>query len=322
MELRHLTYFLALADLRHFGRAAAAVGIRQPPFSQQIKQLEEELCVRLVDRGPRGSELTAAGEVFADHARAVLDAVERSRLETRRVARGEVGKIEIAALTSSFATVLPRVLRALRGKHPEVVAHPVEYQRTADAVQAVLDGVADVAFGRPPLSTVQGPGTLLAMPLGMEQAVVIMARDHALAGEKSVPIAALRNQKFILTPLEERFPQYFHLACAAAGFQPELAARVQGVQAVVGMVAAGQGVAVIPESAVLPGRLDVVFRPIAPAVVAPPLCLIWLARDTAATTTMFSELVRHSLKLTGTPLSEHDLDRGYLVGIQAGRGSS
>ncbi|MCE0765281.1 LysR substrate-binding domain-containing protein [Pseudonocardia kujensis] len=322
MELRHLTYFLALAEHRHFGRAAAAVGIKQPPFSQQIKQLEQELGVELVERLPGGSRLTEAGYTFAEHARAVHAAVERARAETLRAARGEVGGIEVAALASSFTNVLPRILRVLRTRKPDLAVHPVEYLRTSDGVRAVLEGTADLAFGRPPLSTGRGSGQLLALPLMTEQARLVLPREHPLGNQPTVHVSALVHQQFVLTPLEERFPRYLHLACAAAGFEPAIACTVQGIHTVVGMVAAGLGIAVAPESAVVPGRLDVVFRPLAPTVLAPPLSLIWRADDRRASTAAFWQLAREVLEIEAEPVSEQEFDRRYLTALRVQRGAS
>ncbi|GHF83102.1 DNA-binding transcriptional LysR family regulator [Amycolatopsis bartoniae] len=321
MELRHLTYFLALAEHRHFGRAAAAVGIKQPPFSQQIKQLEQELGVELVERLPGGSELTEAGRTFAEHARAVHAAVERARAETLRAARGELGRIEIAALASSFTKILPRILRVLRTRRPDLVVHPVEYSRTAAGVRAVLEGTADIAFGRPPLSNGRETGKLLALPLMTERTMLVLPRGHPLDNEPAVHISALVHQQFVLTPLEERFPRYLHLACAAAGFEPAIAGTVQGIHTVVGMVASGLGIAVAPESAVVPGRLDVVFRPIAPTVPAPPLSLVWRADDSRASTAAFWQLVQEVLEIEATPVSEQEFDRRYLTALRERQGA-
>src|SRR5436189_5758716 len=121
MDLRHLRYFVAVAEERHVTRAAERLGIQQPPLSQQIQALERELDVQLLRRLPRGVELTQAGEAFLAQARAILERVEHARAATRRTARGEAGRIGLGFTSSaSFHPLVPRAIRAFREAHPLV----------------------------------------------------------------------------------------------------------------------------------------------------------------------------------------------------------
>ena len=146
-----MRYVLAVAEHRNFGRAAASLGIRQPPLSQQIKALETELGVRLFIRSRDGSELTAAGEVFAKHARAALACAEAARTEAQRADRGDTGKLIIGFLPSAFDVLLPKILMAFTRRWPHVTLEPVAAAgftpRVASRVQGVHTVIGLVAAG-------------------------------------------------------------------------------------------------------------------------------------------------------------------------------
>ncbi len=316
MELRHLRYFLAVAEHRHFGRAAASLGIKQPPLSQQIKSLETELGVQLLTRSAQGSEVTAAGEVFAHHARAALASAEAGRTEAQRAARGESGRVIVGFLPSAFDYLLPRVLRPFAERRPAVEIAVVEYLRTADQVGALTRGEVDVAIGRPMIASFGPDDALRALPLVNDQVHVVVPRGHPVARRSHVEPIQLRSEQFILTPLELRPPRYWHMICAAAGFEPLVVNDVQGVHTLVGMVAAGMGLGLVPESAKTSARTDVVFIPLTPPVLAPPLTLLWRADDDRELTARFVAVVRDVLQVGNDEMSGREVDRRFLAALR------
>src|SRR5689334_5740766 len=149
MELRHLRYFLAVAEELHFGRAATRLGIAQPPLSQQIRQLEQELGATLLNRTKRRVELTPAGRAFLEHTRQILAETERAKRVARRAGRGEIGRLAIGFVSSADLDVLPRVLRAWRERFPDVEVE-LHALLTAAQVDALGRGRLDVGFIRLP----------------------------------------------------------------------------------------------------------------------------------------------------------------------------
>lgn len=317
MELRQLRYAVALAEYRHFGRAAEAAGIRQPPLSQQIQKLEEEVGVRLFRRSRQGTELTPAGEVFVSHARRALRAAESARAEAARVERGEVGSLVIGYLPSAVDMFLPGVFRVFRRRWRRIGLQPVEFTLTAEGVQAVRRGDVDCTFGRPVLPEASGEDDLAALQLFDDCINVVLPRSHPLAHRSDIRPYELRRQPFLLTPLEERFPRYWNMICQAAGFEPIIGSRVRGSHTVMGMVSAGLGVGILPESARAYARTDVVFKPLNPQIVAPPLTLIWRRNVEQGPLANFMETVRMTLHISNEVSTGHDLNRNYVETLRA-----
>src|SRR5947209_7645511 len=198
MELRHLRYFLAVAEEGHITRAAARLGIQQPPLSQQIHALERELEVQLFRRKPRGVELTSAGRALLDDARAILAQVEHARAATRRTARGEQGRIVVGFTSSApFVPFVPRVIRAFRELYP-LVALVLEETGTGEMVDALRNELIDAAFIRSPAPD---PAGIEVHPLLEEAMVVALPAGHALAAAPvsvPLPLAAFAGDTFIL----------------------------------------------------------------------------------------------------------------------------
>ncbi|NMI15458.1 LysR family transcriptional regulator, partial [Xanthomonas axonopodis] len=197
MELRHLRYFLAVAEEGNFTRAAARVGIGQPPLSQQIQTLERELGTPLFRRTHSGAELTAAGEAFLGEVRRVLADVERAAETARRVARGESGRLRLGFTASAaFSPVVPRLIRDFRRKWPQVELL-LEETNTASLLVGLADGRLDAAFVRYGLST---PADLQLLRFADEPMKIAVPAAHPLATRNSAPLAALAGEPFILFP--------------------------------------------------------------------------------------------------------------------------
>lgn len=262
MELRHLRYFVAVAEERHFTRAAERLGIRQPPLSQQIRALEDELGTPLFVRLPRGVALTAAGQVFFDDARQILAAAEQAHVRAQRAAAGDLGRIRIGMINSApFHPFVPRVIREFGRRYPEV-ALSLDESSTPQLAEAVLDGRADVAFARPPLGD---HPQLEALPLFDEDMLVALPLGHPLARFSSLSLWALAAERFVLFPREVGAGLHDEIiaSCRRSGFSPRIVQETSQVTSIVNLVAAGLGVSLVPASMQRINSEGIVYRPIA-----------------------------------------------------------
>jgi DNA-binding transcriptional LysR family regulator len=244
MELRHLRYFVAVAEELHFSRAAERLMIAQPPLSQMIQRLEREIGTRLLSRTKRRVELTEAGRLFLDEARHALEHAERGVLIAQRAARGEVGRLVIGFVGSASYSVLPRVLRGFRQRHPgiELSLHELT---TAQQLDALTDRRLDVAFVRTPA---ERPG--IAQQLLIEEDfVAALPAAHALASRRRVRLVELAGERFILFPRALAAGLYDRVvsACQQAGFSPEVVQETTQTPVMIGLVASGLGVALVPQ---------------------------------------------------------------------------
>lgn len=262
MELRHLRYFVAVAEARHFTRAAQHLGIGQPPLSQQIRALEAELGTPLFERLPRGVALTAAGAVFFDDARQILAAAEQARARALRAAQGELGRIRIGMINSApFHPFVPRVIREFGRRYPDV-ALSLDENSTPRLAEALLDGRADVAFVRPPLGD---HPRLEALPLFDEAMLVALPLGHPLARFSSLSLWSLAAEGFVLFPREVGAGLHDEIvaSCRRAGFSPRVVQETSQVTSIVNLVAAGLGVSLVPASMQRINSEGIAYRPIA-----------------------------------------------------------
>ena len=289
MELRHLRYFVTVAEDLHFGRAAERLFIAQPPLSQQIQQLERELGVALLARTSRRVRLTAAGEAFLADARQILARVEGATQTAQRAARGEIGTLSIGFVASATYEVLPDVLHRFRELAPEVQLLLYELN-AAEQAQALRGGKINVGFARP---AIQDAGWV-AEPVAREPFVVALPARHPLAAAPVVSLAALTPEPFILFPPDPK-PSYADLVqalCARAGFAPSVAQEVREMQTAISLVAAGMGVALVPASVQNLRRRGVVYRPLAEASATTELSVVYRADDPSAVLPIFLQTVR------------------------------
>lgn len=262
MELRHLRYFVAVAEELSFTRAAARLGIAQPPLSQQIGKLERELEVRLFERGPRGVRLTTAGAALLDEARMVLARTGEATRIVRQVEHGRTGAVRIGSVASGFSGVLLDLLPAFRASYPAVL--PLVYEMEAvPQLEALSQGTIDIGFLR---ASARYPGVTL-WPLRSEPLVAALHQDHELAGAERVPLAALAAEPFVLFP-RAAAPEAFDTivrACDRAGFTPDVVYEASNDHTLVALVASGLAVSLVPGSTSnlrIPGAC---YRPVEPA---------------------------------------------------------
>jgi DNA-binding transcriptional LysR family regulator len=261
MELRHIRYFLAVAEEANFTRAAAKLGIGQPPLSQQIRDLEAEIGAALFHRVPHGAELTAAGEAFLTEAKASLASAEKAKLAAQRANRGETGRLALGFTASSaFNPVVSATIRRFQAQWPDVRLSLTELN-TLSLMEKLHRGELDATFMRPSLD--DPPGVRLKR-LADEPMVVALPASHPLAKRETLPLALLATEPFILFPRLVGLSLFDDvvLACRKAGFELTVAQEAPQISSVVNLVAAELGVSIVPES-IAQIKLDgVAYRPI------------------------------------------------------------
>ncbi len=263
LELRHLRYFVAVAEEEHMTRAAQRLGIQQPPLSQQIRDLETELGVELFERAPRRIKLNTAGAVFLVKARQLLAQADEAVLHVRKSARGELGHIAVG-YTSSAAMheAVPALLKAF-GTHYPLITLSVTENNTRTLLEAVREQKLDAVFVR---STVTRYPSLLSVLLDEEPMVAAFPADHpmaSVAGPMSMDM--LSDQPFILYRQADGPGVQDRLlaACRSAGFELNVTEEVPRLLSAVTLVAAGKGVSLLPQTLKCILNRDVVYRPLA-----------------------------------------------------------
>ena len=291
MELRHLRYFVAVAEELHFTRAAERLGIKQPPLSSQIRQLEHEMGAPLFHRLTRGVELTEAGALLLIEARQILDQVEQTKAGVQSRARGETGHIHLGfAGATYFQPLVPAVIRAYREHYPSVVLSP-EQSNTPQLVAGLRSGEIDIAFVRPPISDDEG---LAIEPLVEEPMLIVLPASHPRAGDHSMPLEALARETLILFPRAIGPGLYDAViaSCQRAGFSPKLGQEAPQISSIVHMVAAGFGVSIVPQSIKQIHAEGIVFLGIDGDAPRTPISLAYRQDDHSTVVRNFVALVR------------------------------
>lgn len=294
MDLRHLRYFVAVAEEGHITRAAERLGLQQPPLSQQIKALETELEVQLFRRKPRGVELTEAGEGLLADARRILGDVEATLVRARRTARGELGRLAIGFTASApFHPFVTRSLREFRDAFPGVTVI-LEEAGTADLVNEVRAERLDVAFVR---SIVPAGEGVTFHDLLTEPMVAALPATHRLAQGKRrrLKLAELAAEPFVLYRRASGPGLYDAIvsACHRAGVAPRIEQEAPRITATLNLVAAGLGVTLVPRSLSGLQPEAIAYRSLAaPPRVEAPLQLACRNTDHSAAAQRFVTLVR------------------------------
>ncbi len=268
MDLRHLRYFLCVAEEMHFGRAAQRLGISQPPLSQQIRALEDELGTRLFDRTSRRVRLTEAGELFVPEARATLSQADHA-IETARLAgRGELGRLRIGFTSSApFVPLIASTLYRFREYYPEVQLTLNDLARDAQ-IEALRRGALDIALVRG-IRAPCLPDEFSARCILEEDMVVAVRAGHLLADRPDDPtIADLAGTPLVLyaPSLGAGFNEYFYGLCHEAGFEPDIAHEASSFATLLGLVAAGFGATILARSLERLHLENVVYRRLATPV--------------------------------------------------------
>jgi DNA-binding transcriptional LysR family regulator len=243
MELRHLRSFLMVADELHFSRAARRLHMAQSPLSQQVQRLERELGVQLFRRNRRKVELTDAGLAMLAHARRALDHAEQAAGAARAAGAGRAGRLDVGFLATAALALLPAVLPSFREAAPDATLRLTE-AGSQDLLGALHRGALDVAFTRPPAPTAELSTTVV----WREPVIAVLPAAHRLCAGPDLDLADLRDEDFVTFPRWSAPEFYDHLlaACHDAGFAPRIVQEALAMPTVVGLVAAGLGVALVP----------------------------------------------------------------------------
>ncbi|NYJ73612.1 LysR family transcriptional regulator [Allobranchiibius huperziae] len=258
MELRQLRYFVAVAEERHFGRAAVRLHMAQPPLSQAIRRLEEELGVELLHRTTRRVELSDAGTVYLGRARAILAGVDDAGHLARRVAAGAVGHLTIGCVGSATYSLLPALARRLAVELPGVDFSFRGEMLVPDQVRALLAGEVDVALLRPPVADT----SLAVTTLRRDRLVVAVPSDSPLAQRAQIRVGDLQDAGLIVHSAGRRSVMYDVVLrlFRDAGLEPRIRHEVGETSTLITLVAAGLGVAVVPEPVTALALDGVVYR--------------------------------------------------------------
>lgn len=248
MELRHLRYFVAVAEELHFGRAARRLNIAQPPLSRQIRDLERELGTPLFERGPRGVELTPAGRAFLPEARLTLAQAERAQRTAQRAARGESGRLRVGFVeAATYSGVLPDVLGFFRMHLPSIGLSLFEMS-PPEQLEAFREGRIDVGILHSP--QLDAEPWLRVEPFYDDPLVAAVPDPGPLAARTRLALGDLADQPFVLYSRLVSPALYDEIiaSCRAAGFSPRIVQEAAGWQTLASLVSAGMGVALVPRS--------------------------------------------------------------------------
>lgn len=287
MELRHLRYFVAVAEERHFGRAADRLRMAQPPLSQQIKQLEEQLGTLLLARTTRKVELTPAGELLLERGRRILEELESLESDVAQVGSGVKGILRIGFTGSATYRLMPRVVREAKEQLPGLQLKVRGEMLTPQLISGLEEHALDVGVLRPPVDS----DRLELRPLERDELIAALPHDHPLAAEERLSLQQLAGEQFISYPRDSVVYRIFMEACRKAGFAPSVVQEARETSTLLSFVAAGTGVALIPAATRTFSLAGTVFRPLAdpPAV---ELAVAWRAGDQRPMLARFIELMQ------------------------------
>jgi len=271
--LRHLWLFQAVAEERHFGRAAQRLGMSQPPLTEQIQALEQALGTTLFVRDRRGVRLTAAGAAILPAVGKFVEQAGRLELAVREAVAGRIGTLTIGAINAALVEDSPPLVAALRTAHPDLTVAIREID-SVEAVPALEAGDIDLAFAR--LEGVLGP-TIESRPVAQDRLAVVLPKEHRLTAMAEVPLALLAQEDFAMFARRSS-PVYFDrvlAACRAGGFSPRILHEVRSVTSQIAFVGCGQGIALVPSRAERLAPPSVVFRRLEEQVEIVATALVW-----------------------------------------------
>ncbi|MBA2117868.1 LysR substrate-binding domain-containing protein [Bremerella alba] len=293
MELRHLRYFVAVATELSFSRAAESQFVAQPALSTQIADLEKEIGARLLFRNKRVVRLTPAGSLFLKEARAILKAADEAKSKALNASRGELGQLRVGFFAAPMMYLLPDLIRSFRLEYPKVTTHLHELTPDRQLVAFANDEL-DIGFTRPLPSGNLG---LTEEVLFRERFFAVVPQTHRLATRKRVRLVDLANEPFVLLNREVACGLYDHIihSCREHAFSPDVKLSPELMTAVLTLVAAEQGVSIIPEGVRNLRRRQVAYIPISPAIEPIPLVMCWRNDSISPTMPNFRKLVQQCL---------------------------
>jgi DNA-binding transcriptional LysR family regulator len=294
MELRHLRYFVVVAEELHFGRAATRLSIVQPSLSQQIRQLEDELGFPLLRRTKRSVELTDAGKVFLAKAQQILGQVQEAKRAAQRAYRGEVGRLVVGYVSSSTYDLLPMMLRVYRERFPHVEVVLRELN-TSEQVRALEEESIQVGLLRLPINS---PMVNVEV-VRQEPIVCALPEGHPLTSRERIAVSLLANEPFVLQSRQYGGGYYVQLMklCLAAGFSPNVIQEVTETHTIVSLVAAGIGVSLVPLSTQKLRSQGVVYLELEGTATMTEMAVAWQRNARSAIVQNFLTVARETATL-------------------------
>ena len=273
--IRHMWLFLAVAEEKHFGRAAKRLGMTQPPLTQQIQVLEQSLKVQLFDRSKRNVQLTPVGLAVLPAVKRFAEQVERLELAVNEAVAGHTGMLTIGAISTAMLDVLPPLIDKMKARYPDIVISIKEID-SAEAVLALQNGEIDLAFAR--LTGEMGEGITL-LPLSSAELVVALPRQHRLTAESRIALRDLMQEEWVMFS-RHLSPVYFDsitAACRSEGFSPRIIHHVRSVSSQIAFVGCGQGIALVPDSLERLSLANVVTVPLDQTIEVITTAVAWSA---------------------------------------------
>lgn len=290
VELRHLRYFLAVAEEKHFGRAADRLHMAQPPLSSQIKQLETELGTLLLERTTRKVELTDAGALLMKRARQILADVEAAKTDVGEIGRGAAGVLRVGFSGTATYRLMPEIVRVARERFPLVRLQISGEMLTPQMEEGLLENRLDTAILRPP---VQSPEISLE-EIQQSRLVVALNRQHPLADSSGpLNISELANENIVGYPRGSSVSSVVSELTRQAGFRPHIVQEATETSTLIALVGAGLGVAFVPGSQSLPLNSSIVIRRLADTVTV-GLSTAWRAGNDSPLLASFLTLAREA----------------------------
>jgi DNA-binding transcriptional LysR family regulator len=289
MELRHLRYFVAVAEALNFSRAAEKLHIAQPPLSQQIQNLEGELGVALFERTGRRIKLTHAGAMFLEEARALLAQSSRAALTAQRASRGEAGLLDVGFLTSATSARFAGIIRAFRETHPRVELGLHDLCET-QMLRDLRAGRIHLGF----LRNLPEDEELVVEPVWEDTLNVALPEHHPLTAKARVPLAALAGEPFVMLD-DDKFPignGCLRVLCQSAGFRPRVVQYANDLQSLVWLTAVGVGVAFVTSGLEDFQRAGMVYRPLSAQVKKARMLMAWRRDNSSPVLGEFQQVVR------------------------------
>ncbi|PQK93456.1 LysR family transcriptional regulator [Pantoea ananatis] len=288
--LRHMWLFLAVAEEKHFGRAAKRLGMTQPPLTQQIQVLESSLKIQLFDRSRKGIQLTPAGQAILPAVKKFAEQVERLDMAIREAVAGHTGILTVGAISTAMLDVLPAYLEKMKKAVPELTISVKEID-SSEAIPLLQSGDIDLAFAR--LAGELG-SDIESLPLASDNLVVALPYDHHLAGKNSVSLDALCDEEWVMFArrLSPVFFDSITAACHAQGFSPRIIHEVRSVASQIAFVSCGQGIALVPSSLERLSPANVVILPLDNDVKVITTAVAWSSVRGNPAVNMFIEMFR------------------------------
>jgi DNA-binding transcriptional LysR family regulator len=293
MELRHLRYFQAVATALSFSRAAERLHVAQPALSRQIADLERELGVLLLNRDRHKVSLTPAGQSFLRECGALLSHAAEAADKARRIAQGEAGELTLAFMTAPTFGFLPGLVREYRRRYPRVGLKILEMNPNHQ-LEAFEHGNLDIGFTRPLPHGAAGLGTQV---IRREDLVAVLSPAHRFQARRRIRTAELSDERFVLQAREETTELFDHIVamCQVHGFSPVISNAPNQMSTLLAMVAAGEGIGIVPEAVRQLANPGVSFHALSPKPTPIPLILAWRTNNETPTVRAMISLVREWL---------------------------